>query len=187
MAKVTGPLMSMTASGKIADAIVFTGWKGIAVVRQFVIPANPQSAGQGDTRIMIGGTGRACGKVAVTSPYNVKLALAGVIPAGQSKQSYLVKYIMDHYLDTLTKYTAELAAVTAYSGITSWNAGANTLGITAFDLAYATAGPYAKALGLTLLYKTQQALSFTGSTYTPTLATMTSAKVHAFITKLKAV
>jgi hypothetical protein len=92
-----------------------------------------------------------------------------------------------HYLDTLTKYTAELAAVTAYGGITSWNAGADTLGITAFDLAYATAGPYAKALGLTLLYKTQQALGFTGATYTPTLATMTSTKVHAFITKLKAV
>lgn len=187
MAKVTGPLMSMTASGKIADSIVFAAWKGVAYVRQFVIPSNPQSAGQGDTRIMIGGTGRACGKVAVTSPYNVKLGLKGVIPSGQSKQSYLVKYIMDHYLDTLTKYTAELSAVTAYSGITSWNAGANTLGITAFDLDYATAGEYSKALGLTLLYKVQQALSFTGSAYTPTLATMTNAKVHAFITKLKAV
>lgn len=187
MAKVTGPLMSMTASGKIGDAIVFAAWKGVAYVRQFVIPANPQSTSQGDQRIVVGGTGRACGKVGVTSPFNVKLGLKGVIPAGQSKQSYLVKYILTHYLDTMTKYSAELAAVTAYSGITSFNAGANTLGITAFDLDYAMVGQYSKALGITLLYKTQQALGFTGSAYTPTLATMTATKVHAFITTLKSV
>lgn len=187
MAKVTGPLMSMDASGKLGDAIVFAKWKGQNYVRQFVIPANPQSASQGDQRIVIGGTGKAAGKVAVTSDFNTKLTAKGVVPAGQSKQSYLVKYILSHYLDTMTKYSAELAAVTAYDGITSWNAGADTLGITAFDLAYATVGQYAKALGLTLLYKTQQALGFTGSAYTPTLSTMTNAKVHAFISKLKAV
>jgi len=185
MAKVTGPLMSMSASGKIGDAIVFAAWKGVAYVRQFVIPANPMSSGQGDQRIIVGGTGRAAGKVAVASDFNTKLTAKGVIPAGQSKQSYLVKYILAHYLDTITKYTAELAAVTAYSGITSWNKGADNLGITAFDLDYAAVGQYSKALGLTLLYKTQQALSFTGSAYTPTLATMTAAKVHAFISKLK--
>ncbi|MFA7662622.1 MAG: hypothetical protein WCX88_01775 [Patescibacteria group bacterium] len=187
MAKVSGPLMSMSASGKIGDAIVFAAWKGVAYVRQFVIPANPQSSGQGDNRIILGGTGRACGKVGVTSPFNVKLSAKAVIPAGQSKQSYLVKYILAHYLDTITKFTAELAAVTAYSGITSWNKGADNLGITAFDLGYAAVGQYAKALGLTLIYKTQQALGFTGSAYTPTLATMTATKVHAFITTLKSV
>jgi len=185
MAKVTGPLMFMSASGKIADALVFAAWKGVSYVRQFVIPTNPQSEGQGDQRIIMGGTGKACGKVAVTSPFNTKLSALGVVPAGQSKQSYLVKYILDHYLDTITKYTAELAAVTAYSGITSWKAGAVTLGITDFDLSYAAVGAYAKAVGLTLLYKTQQALGFTGSAFTPTLATMTNTKVHAFISTLK--
>lgn len=179
--------MSMTASGKIGDAIVFSVWKGVAYVRQFVIPSNPQSADQGDQRIVVGGTGKAAGKVAVTSPFNVKLAALNVIPAGQSKQSFLVGYILTHYLDTMTKYGDELTAMTAYSGITSWRVGADTLGITAFDLAYATVAPYSKALGLTLLYKTQQALGFTGSAYTPTLVTMTNAKVHAFITTLKTV
>lgn len=187
MAKVNGPLMSMSASGKIGDAIVFSVWKGVAYVRQFVIPANPKKTLQGDTRKIMGGTGRACGKVGVTSPFNTKLIAKGVIPAGQSKQSYLVKYILTHYLDTLTKYTAELAAVTAYAGITSWRKGADNLGIVDFNLSYGTAGNYAKALGLTLLYKSQQALSFTGTAFTPTLATMTNTKVHAFITKLKSV
>lgn len=46
MAKVTGPLMSMTASGKLAGAIVFTVWKGIAVVRKYVTPKNPNTANQ---------------------------------------------------------------------------------------------------------------------------------------------
>lgn len=187
MAKVTGPLMSMSASGKIANAIVFSIWKGTAYVRQYVIPANPQMTSQGTQRQILGGTGRAAGKVAVTSDFNTKLLAKSVIPQGQSKQSYLVKYIMSHFLDTLTKYSSELAAVTAYSGITSWNKGADNLGITAFSLGYGAAGTYSKALGLTLLYKTQQALAFTGSAFTPTLSTMTSTKVHAFISKLKAV
>jgi len=187
MAKVTGPLMSMDARGKIGDAIVFSIWKGTNCVRQWLKPANPQSTAQGDQRIVVGGSGRAVGKVNVTSPYNTKLIAKGVVPSDQSKQSYLVKYILSHYLSTMTLYTAELAAVTAYGGITSWNAGADNLGITAFDLSYATVAQYSKALGLTLLYKTQQALAFTGSAYTPTLSTMTNTKVHAFITKLKAV
>ena len=185
MAKVTGPLMSMSASGKIADSIVFSIWKGTAYVRQWLKPANPQSADQGDQRIVVGGTGRACGKVAVTSPYNVKLSALGVIPAGQSKQSYLVKYILSHYLDTMTKYTAELAALTGHTAYTSFQAGADTLGITAFDLDYATVSEYNKALGIMLLYKTCQALGFTGSAYTVTISAMTATDVHAFITTLK--
>lgn len=46
MAKVTGPLMSMDASGTLGGAIVFSKWKGIPVVRQWVKPANPNTAGQ---------------------------------------------------------------------------------------------------------------------------------------------
>lgn len=44
MAKVTGPLMSMDARGALGKAIVFSNWKGVAVVRQFVIPSNPNTA-----------------------------------------------------------------------------------------------------------------------------------------------
>ena len=46
MAKVSGPLMSMDASGKFGGALVFSKWKGRNVVRQLVIPGNPNSAGQ---------------------------------------------------------------------------------------------------------------------------------------------
>lgn len=46
MAKVKSPLLSLGASGQIAKSIVFSTWKGIADVRQYVVPANPKSAGQ---------------------------------------------------------------------------------------------------------------------------------------------
>jgi hypothetical protein len=45
-AKVNGPMFSLSASGKFADALVFTSWKGRPVVRQLVTPANPQSVDQ---------------------------------------------------------------------------------------------------------------------------------------------
>ena len=49
MAKVTMPLMSGAASGKLASAIVYFTWKGINCVRAWVIPTNPRDV---DQRIM---------------------------------------------------------------------------------------------------------------------------------------
>ena len=46
MAKVVAPLMSFEASGSIAKAITFMGWRGQARVRQYFIPQNPSSAAQ---------------------------------------------------------------------------------------------------------------------------------------------
>lgn len=44
MARVTGPLFSMSASGQIGKAIVYATWKGIEWVREWVVPQNPQTA-----------------------------------------------------------------------------------------------------------------------------------------------
>lgn len=46
MAKLTAPLFSFGARGKLADALVFFPWKGVNAVRSYVIPANPQTAAQ---------------------------------------------------------------------------------------------------------------------------------------------
>ena len=46
MAKVKGPLFSLSASGQIAKTLVYGDWKGIDVVRKYTIPANPNTAGQ---------------------------------------------------------------------------------------------------------------------------------------------
>jgi len=50
MAKVTGPLMSFSASGTIGDAITFATWKGIEYARQWFVPGNPQTAKQVNIR-----------------------------------------------------------------------------------------------------------------------------------------
>lgn len=46
MAKVNAPLFSFNASGQIAKALVYFGWKGIDVVRSYVVPTNPKSEDQ---------------------------------------------------------------------------------------------------------------------------------------------
>jgi hypothetical protein len=184
MAKVTGPLMSMSASGQIGKAIVFAGWKGINYVRQFVIPSNPQSADQGDVRVIAGGTGRACGKVQALKKFDAQLIALGVVPSGQSKQSYLVKYIMDHYLTSggqisATLYAAELAALTGHTAYAAFGTSADGLGITEFDLSYAAVAAYNKALGLYLLGKAGIALGMTIAPYTIAIADWTATQVTA--------
>lgn len=46
MAKVTGPLLSLDASGTIASTMTFSRWKGINYVRQRVIPTYTNTAEQ---------------------------------------------------------------------------------------------------------------------------------------------
>lgn len=50
MAKVTGPLMSLTASGKLGKSIVFMTWRGIQDVRKWIKPANPKTTDQMNVR-----------------------------------------------------------------------------------------------------------------------------------------
>jgi hypothetical protein len=52
MAKVTGPLMSIAASGTFGGTLVFSIWNGRAYVRERVIPTNPKSSMQTGVRSM---------------------------------------------------------------------------------------------------------------------------------------
>ena len=185
MAKVTGPLMSMSASGKIADAIVFFGWKGTNVVRQWLKPSNPKSSSQGDTRIAMGGTGRAVGKMVADSSYHQQLIDLALIPGGQTKQSYMVKYIIANFISTGTLYTAELSAVTGHSASVAIGTVADSMGVFEFDLSYATYAPYDKRLGVYLLAKAAIALGFTGSPYSIALASWTGAQFEALQSDLQ--
>ena len=54
MAKVTGPLFSLSASGSVGKTITFGIWKGIAWVRKHFIPENPQTAEQVNMRTALG-------------------------------------------------------------------------------------------------------------------------------------
>jgi hypothetical protein len=50
MAKTTAPLLSFDAGGQIAKTQVYSKWRGIPYVRQYVTPANPNTSGQQMTR-----------------------------------------------------------------------------------------------------------------------------------------
>lgn len=52
MAKTTAPLLSFGASGQIAKSLVASKWKGRTYMRRHVVPANPNTTGQQDTRGM---------------------------------------------------------------------------------------------------------------------------------------
>lgn len=181
MAKVTGPLMSMSASGKIADAIVFFTWKGRNVVRQWLKPSNPEASDQGDRRIIMGGTGRAVGKILADSDFHDLLIALSVIPGGQTKQSYIVKYILDNYLTNATTYAAQLACCTGHTVYTSIGCVADTLNLLEFDLDYATIAPYNKALGLYLLARFAHAVIETGNPYSIGVATWTRANFESMV------
>lgn len=53
MAKVTGPLLSLDASGSVAGTIVFSRWKGIQYARQRVVPTYRRTNEQGAIRDLI--------------------------------------------------------------------------------------------------------------------------------------
>lgn len=54
MARVTGPLMSLDASGTVGNTAVFSKWKGRNYVRVRVVPMNLRSADQQLTRGYLG-------------------------------------------------------------------------------------------------------------------------------------
>jgi len=53
MARTTGPAMSLSASGSLGGALVFSNWKGRPYVRTLVTPSNPRSLLQVGVRAMM--------------------------------------------------------------------------------------------------------------------------------------
>jgi hypothetical protein len=100
MAKVSGPLMSMDASGKFGGTLVFSKWKGRNVVRQLVIPSNPNSAGQTDARNRTRVTGAVQGWVnasTMTAPLETvsdKIRIKAVTPGGFAWNGFLTQTLI---------------------------------------------------------------------------------------------
>jgi len=187
MAKVTGPLYSMTASGKIADAMVFFSLKGRAVVRQWLIPANPKTESQGNTRLIMGGVGRAVGAVKKTSTYAGQLITLGLVPTDQSKQSYLVKRIIEAYCADATAFEAEYTEYAAHTAKAAFDSSAISAGLVAFDISYkGTTNSFVAGLQLYLLAKAAIGLAFTGTPFDTSLATWTATETAELVASLAA-
>lgn len=97
MAKVTGALFSVDASGAFAGKLVFAKWKGRQYCRNLVIPANPQTAGQvaarNAVRVLAEGQKFANTTTLIRSGETLtdKAELAALAPAGQAWNGFLVK------------------------------------------------------------------------------------------------
>ena len=178
MAKVKGPLMSMEASGSIAGAITFAKWKGQAYVRGLVIPKNNMSEDDGDRRQIFGGIGRAASVVKPMSDYAGQLTTLNRIPAGQSKQSFLVKYIKEAYCSDATAFEAIVTAFNAHGAKSDFTAQAEALGLADLTIAYkGTTSSFGKGVMLYLLAKAAIDLGFTGTPYSVTLSTWVEAQI----------
>lgn len=132
MAKVTGPLMSMSASGKFGDAMVFATRLGQNVVRQLVTPANPMTNTQMTQRNQVRVTGAAqsyannetaMGDGRLSTD---KVILTANAPAGQTWNSYLVKLMIGVGNVNYTAAQAIWAALTAGEK-TAWDNAAAAL------------------------------------------------------------
>jgi len=120
MAKVKAPLFGFSASGKLADSLVYMKWKGINDVRQYVIPANPRTAKQQ--------TQRGYMTSAVTLWHDTPLILADLtawnvyattLAAIMSGFNSFVKKVVDALAASKTFQAlsnADFAAVTATAG-----------------------------------------------------------------------
>jgi len=187
MAKVTGPLYSMGASGKIANAMVFFPWKGVNVVRQWLKPANPMSDGQGDARLILGGTGKAASAIHTDEGYHDELKTLNVIPGGQTKQSYVVKKIIDTFLygPGTTAYEDECTAYEAHVAKADFASAGATLGLATFDVAYkGTSSEYKAGFMVYMLARLAIQLGFAGTPYQTALASWTSTQIDAMVIDL---
>jgi hypothetical protein len=126
MAKVSGPLMSMSASGKFGGALVFASRLGQNVVRQLVIPANPMSLLQEGARNIVRVAGAAqrfvnlCVTMGSGRLVTDQVLLTTNAPAGQTWNSYMVKLMTGINASTYTAATAAYALLTAPEK-TAWN------------------------------------------------------------------
>lgn len=126
MAKVTGPLMSMDASGKFGGALVFGKWKGRPTVRQLVTPSNPQTANQVAARNRVRVSGVAQRQVNLSlevksgETLTEQALLTAAAPSGYAWNGHLTDSMIG--AGGLT-YTAAQAAWTALSAPekTAWD------------------------------------------------------------------
>ena len=182
MAKVTGPLMSLDASGTVAKTATFSKWKGRNYVRQRVIPLNPQAAGQVSTRGFLGILAKAASAV-LTKAKDVSLvgsqffqdAVSGA-PSGQSWISWF-QMIQHALVDADT--TAYLALSSTIKGY--YDTGATALGLSA----YTGVGPggvsYTSGFQVYELAKfAVDKLAYTG--FASGYASASSAEITAFVT-----
>lgn len=191
MAKVTGPLFSVSATGKIADAIVFFGWKGRHVVRQWLKPANPKTSGQGDSRLICGALGRACSPIHKTSAVAADIRLYAAV--GATWVSEIISYMIKNVINDGTAWDALVTEAEAHTVWAAFGTEAVALNLAQYDISYKGCSDLA-APG-TILYLIAKCLTnwellgtkgFQRSPYTIALASWSEANIQSMVAEFAA-
>jgi len=149
MAKVSAPLGSFEASGKIGQHSVFFTWKGYNIVRKWTKPSNPRTAYQGNIRTFTGGTGRATKAVSIPSAfYN---DAKSVTPTGMTWVSHIVKVLAELFNADVQSLESEFLTVPTEAR-NAFDQRAEELGLVTFS-APGTSASYSRALQLYALYR----------------------------------
>ena len=189
MAKVTLPLMSGSASGSIGKNIVFFPWKGLHVVREWLKPSNPMTGAQGNQRMWLGGTGRACKPVQEDSYYIGESR--DVAPGGQTWVSYIVDYIITNLFPNNAAFETIVTTYEAHAQKAKWDSEAATLGLVEMDVSYkSSADVYAAGLQLYMIARfgiemqTIDNTKFNKVPYTVAIADWSAANMDALLVDL---
>lgn len=82
MAKLKAPLLSLGASQQLGKAIVFFPWKGLNVVREYVVPANPNTLAQQTQRGYV---------IAAVAAIHAAIIAAAIKIKAEDKAAYALK------------------------------------------------------------------------------------------------
>ena len=181
MAKVTGPLMSMTASGTVGKVATFSIWKGNAYVRSRIIPKNPKSDAQKIARSALGTIAKACAAV-LTITVDTAIPATGsqffidgvaAAPSGQSWISYLQKTLNQQFGALVTAYGVLSSTIKGY-----YNTEALTAGLASYTDKSGTVHTAGEQLYLLANFAVQQ-LAYTG--FAGGVDSATSAECTTFV------
>lgn len=92
MAKVTGPFLSLSASGSLAGTLTAKSWKGIQVMSIKSSPSNPKTTSQMNGRGFFAAGGKITKRADLAGA--VVTYVKTIIPAGQSWASWFVSEVM---------------------------------------------------------------------------------------------
>ena len=130
MARVTGPLMSMEASGTIGKTLTFANWVGRQYVRRWTRPSNPQTADQMEQRnaFSVIGVGvswaNKCLQVNSSTTETDEVAFREKTPSGMRWNGYIQKVLTG---SGAAGYKAAKLAWDALSNKTGWDTAAGAL------------------------------------------------------------
>lgn len=132
MPRLTGPFMSLSASGTLGKTLTASIWKGQPYMRLRVIPINRNSTGQKTVRSVLGTLAKAA-RAVLTLSNDTEVVPTGsqffvdavaVAPAGQSWISYMQKVSNSEFAANVVSYGALDVTHKGY-----WTTTAGTLGM----------------------------------------------------------